>query len=64
MEGIKFVRQGLDFNWHDIGMTLLFQNGFHSATPISNGPLWSLSIEIWYYLIAAISVFLYERKLS
>lgn len=31
-------------------------NGFFTDTPDANGPLWSLSIEVWYYLLAAIIV--------
>ncbi|MCY0856203.1 acyltransferase family protein [Cupriavidus sp. D39] len=29
-------------------------NGFVTDTPSANGPLWSLSIEVWYYFLAAI----------
>ncbi len=32
----------------------LMLNGFVTDTPSANGPLWSLSIEVWYYFLAAI----------
>jgi peptidoglycan/LPS O-acetylase OafA/YrhL len=37
--------------------TLLFLNGFAGPTLDSNGPLWSLSYEVWYYAIAALAVY-------
>lgn len=33
--------------------TLLFLNGFAANTISANGPLWSLSFEVWYYVAAA-----------
>ena len=32
-------------------VTILFLNGFLAPTLSSNGPLWSLTYEIWYYLL-------------
>lgn len=32
--------------------TLLFLNGFVGPTLSANGPLWSLSFEVWYYVLA------------
>ncbi|MGO4325653.1 acyltransferase family protein [Cupriavidus sp. 2TAF22] len=32
----------------------LMLNGFVTDTPNANGPLWSLSIEVWYYVLAAL----------
>ncbi|WP_242201474.1 acyltransferase family protein [Sphingomonas hankookensis] len=32
--------------------SILFLNGFAGPTLSANGPLWSLSYEVWYYLIA------------
>ena len=34
--------------------TLLFLNGFVGETISVNGPLWSLSYEVWYYILAAL----------
>lgn len=34
----------------------LFLNGFFAANPLVNGPLWSLSFEVWLYLIAGLVV--------
>lgn len=37
--------------------TILFLNGFVGPTLDSNGPLWSLSYEVWYYVIAALMAY-------
>jgi len=34
----------------------LFLNGFFGSSPLINGPLWSLSFEVWLYVIAALVV--------
>lgn len=37
--------------------TLFLMNGFVGQTVSANGPLWSLTFEVWYYAIAAFAVF-------
>lgn len=41
-----------DFSLEYLPSTLLFLNGFLGGTLSSNGPLWSLSYEVWYYALA------------
>jgi len=41
-----------DFSLHGLAPTLLFVNGFFGGTLSADGPLWSLSYEVWYYVLA------------
>lgn len=59
--GFNFIRESLTTNSKQIFGSLLFVNGFHTSTPSANGPLWSLSIEVWYYILAG-GVFLWPSK--
>lgn len=45
------ARKGYYFVFEDYLKSIFFLNGFFSNTPSVNGPLWSLSYEIWLYLI-------------
>lgn len=45
------VRDGYSFEWVNAFGVLIFQNGFIMDTPSSNNPLWSLSFEVWLYVI-------------
>lgn len=45
------ARDGYSFEWANAFGVLIFQNGFMTDTPSSNGPLWSLSFEVWLYVI-------------
>lgn len=45
------ARDGYSLEWVDTFGVLIFQNGFLSDTPSTNGPLWSLSFEVWLYVI-------------
>lgn len=48
------ARTGLTYTASEILGAALGLNGYLTDTPTANGPLWSLSIEIWYYALAAI----------
>ncbi|KPG98426.1 hypothetical protein AEQ67_13830 [Pseudomonas sp. RIT-PI-q] len=61
IENVDFVRAEFVTIPSDIWGALLFLNGFKVETAPTNGPLWSLSIEVWYYVIAA-SVFLWPSR--
>lgn len=54
--GNYIPRDGYFIEEKEIFGALFFFNGFFSTTPSSNGPLWSLSIEFWYYIIAGFVV--------
>lgn len=59
----SYTRTGIHLNWHDVKGSLIFQNGFRTITPDMNGPLWSLSIEVWYYVLAATIVTFIRRPI-
>ncbi|MEJ1225638.1 acyltransferase [Pseudomonas sp. CCNWLW56] len=59
----KLVRTGIFTNANEIFGSLLFLNGFKTTTPGPNGPLWSLSYEVWYYVFAGLLFTLPRRKL-
>lgn len=61
IDGVDFVRTEFVSRSSDIWGALAFLNGFKTETPSANSPLWSLSIEVWYYVIVA-SVFLWPSK--
>ncbi|MFP0866930.1 acyltransferase family protein [Acinetobacter baumannii] len=42
--------------------TMFFLNGFITETISANGPLWSLSYEVWYYILAAMTVLSNTKK--
>lgn len=54
MPGVRFVRSSFSASMEQTIGSLFFINGFKISTPSSNGPLWSLAFEIWYYIIAAL----------
>ena len=41
-----------DFSLRYLPSTILFLNGFFGGTLSADGPLWSLSYEVWYYVLA------------
>jgi peptidoglycan/LPS O-acetylase OafA/YrhL len=46
--------------WHEVGLTLTFLNQslwFPHVMPPTNGPYWSLTCEIWFYVLAAVMFF-------
>jgi peptidoglycan/LPS O-acetylase OafA/YrhL len=45
----NLIRGGFYFDIGEATGSLLFLNGFLTATPDANGPLWSLSFEVWLY---------------
>lgn len=61
--GFQFIRQEFTTNSKQIIGALTFINEFKTTTPTINGPLWSLPLEVWYYVIAAIIFLWPERKL-
>lgn len=57
------ARSGFHFDWTAIVGALFFLNGFFTLTPSVNGPLWSLSYEVWLYLIWFLVAFaLFSRR--
>lgn len=52
--GHTLARQAFSGEPKQLFGAALALNGFFTDTPEVNGPLWSLSIEVWYYLLAAI----------
>lgn len=48
------ARQGLHLDWIDLAGASVFLNGFLTAGPDANGPLWSLAYEVWYYVAAGL----------
>ncbi|MDR2307107.1 MAG: acyltransferase [Paucimonas sp.] len=51
--GAQFVRSSFVVAPNDVLGALTFLNGFVYENPSSNSPLWSLSLEFWYYVAAA-----------
>lgn len=51
--GYGSIRDGYEFSFLQSIGSAAFLNGFLTSTPSSNGPLWSLSFEVWYYVFAA-----------
>lgn len=62
IENVRFVHTEFLISLTDIWGTLTFLSGFIVAIPLSNSPLWSLSFEFWYYIIAAASFLWIDRK--
>ncbi|MBC3410841.1 acyltransferase [Pseudomonas sp. SWRI51] len=61
--GATFVRDEYTVAFNELLGALAFLNGFTTLTPLTNGPLWSLSIEAWYYVLAAAIVVWPTRRL-
>lgn len=56
------ARQGLYLDWVDLAGAAVFLNGFVTDGPEANGPLWSLSFEVWYYIAAGMIA--WQRRLG
>jgi peptidoglycan/LPS O-acetylase OafA/YrhL len=53
------------FSLDGLGITAVFLNGFAGPTLSANGPLWSLSYEVWYYVFfAAAALMLYGSRIA
>lgn len=63
IDGVGFVRSEFVVSFRDIWGALTFLNGFKVENPPANSPLWSLSIEAWYYVTAAAFVLWRRRKI-
>lgn len=59
--GATFARTGFTVETQQLLGSLFFLNEFKTSTPSANGPLWSLSLEAWYYVIAA-AIFLWPSR--
>jgi len=59
----NYGRHGINFEWPSVLKTLVFRNGFDIGSPDMNGPLWSLSVEVWYYVVAGGVVALMRRPI-
>lgn len=57
----QLARAGFNFDWREVYGSLVFMNGFYTITPDANGALWSLSIEVWYYIMASL-IFILARR--
>lgn len=53
---------GLDHSWTSFLGNLLFLQKVHVAIFGSNGPMWSLTNEFWYYVVAPLIVFIFVGK--
>lgn len=62
LEGASFIRTEFVVSVRDIWGALTFLNGFKVENPLANSPLWSLSLEAWYYVLAAAIVLWSQRK--
>lgn len=51
-----------DFSLDGLWQTAIFLNGFPAPTLSANGPLWSLTYEVWYYVIAGLVAIGCTRK--
>ncbi len=51
------ARQGFNVDATSIVGSLFFLNGFFTENISANGPLWSLSFEVWYYIAAGVIFF-------
>jgi peptidoglycan/LPS O-acetylase OafA/YrhL len=56
------ARDGYSFEWATAFGVLIFQNGFITETPSSNGPLWSLSFEVWLYVVYFLCFMGFKRR--
>lgn len=56
-------RNGLMLDIPSLLCSAVFLNGFTCNTVDSNGPLWSLSYEVWFYILIA-CIYGYKRKLN
>ncbi|WP_417592051.1 acyltransferase family protein [Parasphingorhabdus sp.] len=50
--GSFIARDGFFVGFPEVAGTLIFLNGFVVENISANGPLWSLSFEVWYYVVA------------
>lgn len=48
------LRTAYDFSLHELVGSIFFVNEFVTPTLSSNAPLWSLSYEVWFYILAAL----------
>lgn len=48
------LRTAYDFSLHELVGSIFFVNEFLTPTLSSNTPLWSLSYEVWFYILAAL----------
>ncbi|MEN8419325.1 acyltransferase [Acinetobacter baumannii] len=53
-EAYNLARPSFDITIAETLRSLFFLNGFIGDTISSNGPLWSLSFEVWYYILAGL----------
>lgn len=61
ISGANFVRTEFTVIAKQLFGALAFINEFKTTTPSANGPLWSLSLEAWYYVTAA-ALFLWPSR--
>ena len=48
------MRTAYDFSWVEVLGSVFFINEFLTPTLYANAPLWSLSYEVWFYLLAGL----------
>lgn len=60
LSGDHIVRNvGADLSWSAFGRTLFFLQGVSGRTFGSDGPLWSVGYEFWYYVMFPLGLFLF-----
>lgn len=58
------IRYEYDISYLDFIGSMLFLNGFLTPTIAANAALWSLSYEVWFYVLAGFFPFLFHSKVS
>ncbi|WP_347453617.1 acyltransferase [Acinetobacter thermotolerans] len=58
------IRTDYSLEWENLLSSLLFLNGFVTPTLSANAPLWSLSYEVWFYVLAGFLPFLRNSVLA
>ncbi len=58
------IRTAYDLELNSLLGSLFFLNGFISPTLSANAPLWSLSFEVWFYVLAGFLPFLRNSALA
>ena len=58
------IRTAYDIDTQDFLGSLFFLNGFITPTVSANAPLWSLSFEVWFYVLAGFLPFLKDYGIA
>ncbi|ATO18479.1 hypothetical protein BS636_01725 [Acinetobacter sp. LoGeW2-3] len=58
------IRTAYSLEWDNFLGSLFFLNGFVTDTLSANAPLWSLSYEVWFYVLAGFLPFLRNSRIA